>query len=302
MPLRQLSPDTNINKGGETKIDIIAIPGLNPWGKSDADHAWDTWCAPSGPTGRLWLRDDLPKHVPGARILLYQYNSSPVYGRDRSTFIDKANELLEDVRIARGNADTTRPILFLGHSTGGLLIKLALINAHNNPRYTPIKDATSGLAFFATPHHGGDWKLLKIASKAGLQKSDDMMETTKQGSIFSDIMQEYWRHQLLLYDIISFWGAYDDIVSRESARLGLPGDRENIVKLDSDHTNVCKFGDDVRDQDNLKRVRGNIKDLYKKALRHSELNAIPSPVGLETQLDPALYPRLVALRGNRVPA
>ena len=57
------------------------------------------------------------------------------------------------------------------------------------------------------------------------------------------------------------------VVPRESARFGIPGDRENIVKLNADHTNVCKFGPDQRDQDNFKLVRSNIKDLYKNALK-----------------------------------
>jgi alpha-beta hydrolase superfamily lysophospholipase len=61
-----------------------------------------------------------------------------VYGKDRSTFIDKANELLEAIRTERDDVET-RPILLLGHSMGGLLIKQALINAHNNLKYTPIR-------------------------------------------------------------------------------------------------------------------------------------------------------------------
>ena len=101
---------------------------------------------------------------------------------------------------------------------GGLLIKQALINAHNNSKYTPIKEATSGLAFFATPHNGGDFKLVslgavaaKIAIATGFQKGDDILETLKEGSIFSDIMKEQWKEHLLKYDIISFWGGLDNV-------------------------------------------------------------------------------------------
>jgi hypothetical protein len=36
----------------------------------------------------------------------------------------------------------------------------------------------------------------KIATSVGFQKDDDMIETLKEGSIFSDIMQEHWRHLL----------------------------------------------------------------------------------------------------------
>jgi triacylglycerol esterase/lipase EstA (alpha/beta hydrolase family) len=170
-PLRQLYPGPKSSALGDaakveyvahpftvtllTLLSIIAVHGLNPRSKNDADHAWDTWRTPAGPDGRLWLRDDLPQYVPESRIFLYQYNSTAVYGKDVSTFIDKASELLEAIRVERDDA-MSRPILFLGHSMGGLLIKQALISAHNNPDYTPIKDATTGLAFFATPHHGGD--------------------------------------------------------------------------------------------------------------------------------------------------
>jgi hypothetical protein len=117
---------------------------------------------------------------------------------------------------------------------GGLLIKQALINAHNNRKYTPIKDATSGLAFFATPHRGGDWKMVslgsiaaKIATAAGFQKGDNILETLDTGSIFSDILQEHWRHQLLEYDIISFWGALDNVsnIGKRCASMLIPPHR-----------------------------------------------------------------------------
>ncbi|SPO06474.1 uncharacterized protein DNG_09164 [Cephalotrichum gorgonifer] len=227
-PLRQLHPDPNSTAASPAaKVDIIAVHGLNPRGKSDPDHAWDTWRTPSGPNGRLWLRDDLPQHFPESRIFLYQYNATAQ----------------------------------------------ALINAHNNRKYTRIKDATTGLAFFATPHNGSDHALVSlgstaatIASTLGFQKGDDVIETLKSGSIFSDIMQNHWRQQLLQYDIVSFWGALDDYVPRESARFGLPGDHENIVKLDADHRGVCKFGPSEEDQDNFELVLGNVQDLYEGAL------------------------------------
>ena len=75
--------------------------GLNPRSVPEVDHAWDTWRKPSGDKGRLWLREDLPKYAPDARIFLYQYNSKLVYGGDKARFIDKANDLLEDLRIER---------------------------------------------------------------------------------------------------------------------------------------------------------------------------------------------------------
>lgn len=59
----------------------------------------------------------------------------------------------------------------------------------------------------------------------------------------------------------------------------MPSDRENIIKLNADHSGVCKFGPSLKDQDNFKLVRGNIKDLYKNALKTSELSVLPFVIG-----------------------
>jgi NACHT domain len=64
----------------------------------------------------------------------------------------------------------------------------------------------------------------------------------------------------------------------------MSGDRENIVKLNANHSSVCKFGLSQTDQDNFKLVRMNIKDLYKKALKHSELSILPLSTGQERRL------------------
>lgn len=65
-------------------------------------------------------------------------------------------------------------------------------------------------------------------------------------------------------------------MSEESARFGLPGNRENIVKLNADHSGVCKFGSSQEDQDNFKLVRSNLEDLYDNAVKRCELSAILS--------------------------
>jgi len=60
----------------------------------------------------------------------------------------------------------------------------------------------------------------------------------------------------------------------------MPGDHENVVKLNADHRGVCKFGPSLDDQDNFKLVRSNIKDLYTNALKTCELRIIPFVISL----------------------
>lgn len=77
----------------------MAVHGLNP--RNNADHAFDTWRKPQGEGGTLWLRDPLSSTLPRARILLYEYNSSPAFGSSKEQFVHQANDLLENVRIER---------------------------------------------------------------------------------------------------------------------------------------------------------------------------------------------------------
>ncbi|KAI9367173.1 hypothetical protein BJX61DRAFT_547746 [Aspergillus egyptiacus] len=191
-----------------------AVHGLNPFSKDQTEHAFDTWRKPSGRNGRLWLRDDLPNDLPDSRIFLYEYSADAVYGSNRGSFVDCANNFLEELTQARRKA-RERPLLLLGHSLGGLLIKQALNIARHNERHTPIKNATVGIAFFGTPHDGGNEA---------------------------------------------------QIVPKESAQIGLPGNIENIVMLAADHSNICKFDEGRVDRNNYKLVKGNLEELYEKAL------------------------------------
>jgi hypothetical protein len=52
--------------------------------------------------------------------------------------------------------------------------------------------------------------------------------------------------------------------------FGLPGDRENIVRLNATHSDMCRFDDSQQDQDNFKLVANNLEELYEDALQKCE--------------------------------
>ena len=52
--------------------------------------------------------------------------------------------------------ESRRPIIFIAHSLGGIIVKQALVWAHREPRYKTVKDHTIGVVFFGTPHRGSD--------------------------------------------------------------------------------------------------------------------------------------------------
>ena len=76
---------------------MVAIHGLNPLGHEN--HAVETWQDKA--SGSLWLRDKIPYKEPRARVFLYQYNSSPVFGTSQERFLFEANDFLERLRLKR---------------------------------------------------------------------------------------------------------------------------------------------------------------------------------------------------------
>jgi hypothetical protein len=57
----------------------------------------------------------------------------------------------------------------------------------------------------------------------------------------------------------------EKLVPRESAVFGLDGRRENQVKLDAAHRDMCRFNPSMKkDTDNYFLVEGNIADLCSK--------------------------------------
>lgn len=156
-------------EGRPTSVDLVAVHGLQ-------GDAYKTWEAEDG---NLWLRDNLPEDVPQARILTFGYDSAVAFTPSVSTIEDIARSLLNRLSGMRSNTDDKdsheRPIVFICHSLGGVVLRKALILAHaysSNEQFQDILNNTKAIAFFGAPHRGSSiasWgtmlaKLLKAAS------------------------------------------------------------------------------------------------------------------------------------------
>ncbi|KAE8440424.1 hypothetical protein EG329_008005 [Mollisiaceae sp. DMI_Dod_QoI] len=265
-------------------VDIIAIHGLNPLNKPNCGI--ETWqkLKKDGTTS-FWLQDELKSQIPNARVIVYEYDSNPAFGKGKERFVHQANNLLENLRIDR-EEDPERPVVFLGYSLGGILIKQvlrikaqdvlakyllqALVNAHNNPDYKSIKESTKGLMFFGTPHGGGNdthvnfGKLCSsIVRAATLAPSKDILDAVSRGSQFSDVLNENWRYQARLYETVSFYEGKGNIVSRQDAVSGVWGTQH---KLDATHRDLCRFDlGDKDDQRNFRLVIYNLRSMCTRA-------------------------------------
>ncbi|KAI9151576.1 Vegetative incompatibility protein [Paramyrothecium foliicola] len=122
----------------------------------------------------FWPLDLLPNVVSDARILTYGYDTKVQHRTGPPVSTHTAYDIAYDFLIAleaerRENAD--RPVLFIVHSLGGIVVKEMLRRASVCPpgqaHLGAILDATSGIMFFGTPHDGADPRgpLLKVAEK-----------------------------------------------------------------------------------------------------------------------------------------
>ncbi|CEJ87104.1 hypothetical protein VHEMI04303 [[Torrubiella] hemipterigena] len=99
--------------GEDASVDIIAVSGLG-------GHAFGSW--KSRAKHDMWLRDFLPEAVPTSRIFIYGYDTKLPGSLSDASILELSRRLLESVKSTRASAKN-RPIIFIGHSLGNLVIK-----------------------------------------------------------------------------------------------------------------------------------------------------------------------------------
>jgi triacylglycerol esterase/lipase EstA (alpha/beta hydrolase family) len=135
----------------EKTIDVVAVHGLQ-------GDSYQTW---THENGTMWLESILANKIPYARIMTFGYNSTIAFSSSAAKLEDKSIELINRLSMKRSSAEngSTRPIVFICHSLGGILVKRALILAHERSsdlHYRSILNNTKAIAFLGVPHRGAD--------------------------------------------------------------------------------------------------------------------------------------------------
>ena len=131
----------------ERELDLIFVHGLDGDGRStwqadnNTDNFWPDWLAEDFPTIGVWSMD-------------YQVSSSAWKGHTMPLY-DRARDVLDRLDLADIGH---RPIGFVCHSLGGLLVKqmLRLANDLGNDSWQHIGEQTQFIVFLSTPHSGAD--------------------------------------------------------------------------------------------------------------------------------------------------
>ncbi|KAK0645816.1 Alpha/Beta hydrolase protein [Cercophora newfieldiana] len=236
---------------GTAAVDVVLVHGLD----GDLVETWAHTTTDTKPLRRVvWPETLLPKVLPRARVLSFGYNGDIYHNNSVAGIRGNAGALLSHLRSLRYGVDQARPIVFVAHCLGGLIVKQALCFADVDEHHQLIASATKGIMFFGTPHCGAEeaqWKRLaqrysRLPGSRG-QASLLLEALTRDSNDLAEISEDFC-HVAPKYRIVSFFeevtwlNTGELIVDMTSARLDVYGER--VVPVGADHLGICRFADD----------------------------------------------------------
>lgn len=240
------------------KTDIVFVHGLlggpfKTWRQEDRRHTEPDFVVTDTVKQDhtfFWPKDWLAKDVPNVRVVnvgyeteLTMWNANLPMESEKRSLSERAADLLEKLRKADVGS---RPVIWVGHSMGGLLIKEVLNLANSETEFCDMRDNTLGVIFYSTPHHGASLARYSNMAKYMVFPSMEVQELDK-GNPKLSILHDNFVQLVSSLDIpcLSF-GEMEKtsigmklklaIVPLESANPGI-GD---FFPIPSNHINICK--------------------------------------------------------------
>jgi len=231
-----------IREREETKANIVFIHGLGgdrllTWHYHERKHPlWDEYNFWPG-----WLADALP----GFRVWLFGYDSKKFFlerGHDNHRY-DIAKNLLGYLRARQLEQ---KPLWFVSHSLGGLVVKQMLRVARDGD--LPILEQVKGVVFLATPHLGSDLArsgdILNIISLNLLKITPSVEELKSHNAGLRDLDEWYRRNSqecgiktFPFYEMNNTWGV--KVVNEDSANPKVH-QQEFCTPVESDHIEIAR--------------------------------------------------------------
>lgn len=248
----------------EATVDICFVHGLT-------GNRETTWTAHEQTIP--WPETLLPPRLNSARILTFGYDAYVVRKSVASSnrLIDHATNLLNDLTTERaGSSTSSRHIIFVAHSFGGLVCKEAILLSRNHPEdhLQSIFAFCKGIIFMGTPHRGSwmaNWAKLP-ASTLGLVKStntsllkvlqtdDQLLESIQNGFLEMVRVLANTNRPLRITCFVEELPlpGIGRVVSKESASL--PG--YTALSIHADHREMVRFR--TAEDTGFKRLLGEL--------------------------------------------
>ena len=219
--------------------DVIFVHGLDgdarktwhPQEKSDDDNFWPAW-----------LGEDLPNM--GIWSLAYDVKSSQWKG-NTMPLVDRATNILG---LLSSRKIGSRPLFFITHSMGGLLVKQMLRHAidYGNPKWKAIAQQTKLIVFLSTPHSGSNMANWIKYIGSILQTTVSVDELEAHHPRLRELAEVHRNHKVLSRIPIQVYSENQKthgfmVVDQTSANPGIKG--VTPIPIDGDHISICKLKD-----------------------------------------------------------
>ncbi|XP_077204841.1 protein SERAC1 isoform X5 [Paroedura picta] len=238
------------------KADVLFVHGLlgaafKTWRQQDIEQsAEEKELDAEDDYSECWPKTWLASDCPTLRIISVEYDTHlsdwkakcPVESY-RESIAYRSSELLKKLRAA-GIGD--RPLIWMSHSMGGLLVKKMLLDASKDPEMDSIVNNTRGIVFYSVPHHGSRLAEYSINVRFLLFPSVEVKELSKDSPALKSLNDDFLSFAKdKKLPVLSFAETLPTRVGRmlslhvvpvESADLGIG----ELIPVEVSHLNICK--------------------------------------------------------------
>lgn len=271
---------TTLHTPDEVVVDLIFVHGLR-----GGSHS--TWTK-NKDVSLFWPQKWLPKDDAFRDVRIHTFGYAAGVGHESVVNIPHfAGSLLSSIYDSPSiKLGENVPLIFIGHSMGGLVIKKAFIIGQDNLVFKPLVDRIRGIFFLATPHHGAHLaqSLSRIFAVAPRPFVGDI---SPDSPVLESINEDFPRYcsRLDLFSFfenkpMNFFFRQVFIVERQNAVMNYINERKTY--LEANHRDVARFSSPkdssyraIRDSlaKYIEKVRSSQKSA-RQLVGHNQLEAL----------------------------
>ncbi|KAK1389392.1 Armadillo-like helical [Heracleum sosnowskyi] len=265
-PLARVANDSNLSTAdGESckisdnpNLDVVFVHGLRggpfkTWRLSEDKSSTKSGLVEkideeAGKQGTFWPGEWLSSDFPYARMFTLRYKTNLTQWSGASLPLQEVSAMLLEKLIAAGIGN--RPVVFVTHSMGGLVVKQMLDQA--KAKHDNLVKNTVGIVFYSCPHFGSKvadmpWRMgyvlrpaptigeLRSGSPRLIELNNFIRQLHKKGAL--DVLSFCETKVTPIVEGYGGWALRMEIVPIESA---YPGFGKRVVLESTDHVNSCK--------------------------------------------------------------
>lgn len=223
-------------ESSDLRADVVFLHGLG----GDGSTTWECAVNPD-----FFWPAELAKKYPDVGVWSITYAASPSEWLGTSMPIeDRSQNLLTLLHAKRIGQ---RPLIFIAHSLGGLVVKQMIRDAHgmNHSEWTPILENTKGVVFLATPHQGSELAMANyLGSIARIANFSVSVEQLQPHSSMLRNLNTWYRNNVeplnlatkVYFENQKYMGL--TVVDATTADPGIAG--SNPIAIDANHVTIAK--------------------------------------------------------------